>query len=197
MHLPLIDFRPYKVGNNILEKMELPEDAQKPVSEYSWKFRRNGEEIIIKNEGEYPQVEGEFVGVETRQIKEGDKPAIKDFVIEKDGEDLTREILSEPKLLMIVAYSLRSTEKEGYPAVKRLSEEALEKGYRVVGLTSSGEDMQERIKETYSLNFEFYQSDETVLKTIVRANPGILVLRNGTVFQKKHWFDASEIKLQD
>ncbi len=195
MHLPLIDFRAYKVGNNLIEEMEIPENAEKAVYEYSWKFNQNGEEVIIKNSGTYPNVEGEYLSVETALISEGFKPRIPDFSILKDGENITQEILSKDKLLLIVAYDLRGTEREGFAAIKELSEEALKQGYAVVGLTASGDDLKDEITSKFSLNFEFYQSDETVLKTIVRANPGILTLKNATVTQKKHWADASEIEL--
>lgn len=195
MHLPLIDFRAYKVGNNLLEQMKLPQDAQKAVYQYEWKFNQDGKEIIIKNTGEYPQVEGEYLSVETKLIKEGDKPKIKDFFIEKDGNNMTEEILNEEKLLMIVAYDLNKTETQGFIGIKKLSDQALEKGYSVIGLTASGDEQKRQITEKFVLNFEFYQSDETALKTIVRSNPGILVLNRGTVTQKKHWFDASDIQL--
>lgn len=195
MHLPLIDFRAYKVGNNIPEKMQLPEDAAKAEYEYKWRFNQNGEEVVIVNNGAFPQVEGEYVGVETQLLSEGDKPAITDFLIEKDGENVTMDILNRDKLLMIVAYNMRNTEREGYEAIKKLSEEAKRKGYDVVGLTASGENATERLKNKFSLNFDFYRADETLLKTIVRSNPGILTLRNGTITQKVHWFDAQNIKL--
>ncbi len=194
MHLPVFDFRPYKVGNNIPEKMKVPEEDQPEVT-YEWKFRIDGEEKIIQNKGAYPQVDGEFIGVETSQEGENLIPPIHDFVIEGEDGDITQEILSEDKVLMIIAYNIRSTELDGYKAVKRLSEEAMDKGYRVLGLTASGENLQRLIKKKFDLNFKFYQADETVLKTIVRSNPGILTLENGTITQKKHWFDASDIEL--
>lgn len=195
MHLPLIDFRAYKVGNNIPEKMRLPENPRKDVYEYKWKFIKNGEEVIIKNQGAYPQVDGEYVGVETRLVKAGDKPLIDDFLIEKNGIDVTHEVLNEEKLLLIIAYNLRSTETDGFVAIRSLSEEAMAKGYRVVGLTSSGEEQRQGLLDRFNLNFEFYQADETLLKTIVRSNPGILTLQRGTITQKVHWFDADKIKL--
>ncbi|MCB7481422.1 BT_3928 family protein [Christiangramia sediminis] len=195
MHLPVFDFRPYKVGNNIPEKMKLPEGAEKAEVVYSWKFNVNGEEKIIKNNGAYPQIDGEFIGVETSQSGENALPPIHDFVIEGEEGDITEEVLSADKVLLIVAYNLRSTEMEGYKAVKSLSENARQKGYRVIGLTASGGDLQTELKKKYQLNFDFYQTDETALKTIVRANPGFLTLENGTITQKKHWFDASDIEL--
>jgi len=195
MHLPLIDFRAYKVGNNLLEQMKLPKDAQKAVYEYEWKFKQDGKELLIKNTGGFPQVEGEYIEVETKLVKEGDKPKIKDFFIEKDGVNVTEEILNKEKLLIIIAYNLNKTETQGFIDIKKLSDRALEKGYTVIGLSSSGEEQKRQITEKFDLNFDFYQSDETVLKTIVRSNPGILTLIRGTVTQKAHWFDASDIQL--
>jgi len=195
MHLPMLDFRPYKIGNNIAEKMVVPEGAQEPVYEYQWKFNVEGEEKVITNQGAYPQVSGEFLGVETVQVEEGYVPPIHDFVIEGPEGDITTDILTTDKVLMFVMYNIRSTEVEGYEAIQDLAKEARTKNYRVIALTASGEDLQAKLQEKFDLDFDFYQADETALKTIVRANPGILVLRSGTVEQKKHWFDASDIRL--
>jgi len=195
MHLPVFDFRPYKIGNNIPEKMKLPKGAEKAEVTYSWKFEVNGKEKIIKNSGAYPQINGEFIGVETTQSGENSIPPIHDFVIEGEEGDITQEVLEAEKVLLVVAYNLQSTEKDGYEAVKSLSENALQKGYRVIALTASGKEFQAELKKEFNLNFNFYQTDETALKTIVRSNPGFLVLKKGTITQKKHWFDASDIKL--
>ena len=62
-HLPWIDFRAYKIGANIQKGMEVPEGAPKPIFEYNWKFNVNGEEVIVTTNGDYPQQEGEFIGV--------------------------------------------------------------------------------------------------------------------------------------
>ncbi|MGA8855155.1 MAG: BT_3928 family protein [Christiangramia sp.] len=195
MHLPVFDFRPYKIGNNIPEKMKLPADADKAEVTYSWKFKVDGEEKIIKNNGAYPQVDGEFIGVETSQSGENAIAPIHDFVIEGENGDITQEVLAADKVLLVVAYNLRSTERDGYEAVKSLSENALRKGYKVIGLTASGTEFQNELKEKFNLNFDFYQTDETALKTIIRSNPGFLILNQGTITQKKHWFDASDIEL--
>ncbi|WP_026914392.1 BT_3928 family protein [Christiangramia portivictoriae] len=195
MHLPVLDFRPYKIGNNITANMIVPEGAQEPVYEYQWKFNMDGEEKIITNKGAYPQVNGEFIGVETIEIEEGYVPPIHDFAIEGPEGDVTTEILTADKVLMLVIYNIRSTEMDGYPAIRDLAKEAQGKGYRVIALTASGKKLQAQLNEKFELNFDFYQVDETALKTIIRANPGILVLRSGTVEQKKHWFDAADIKL--
>lgn len=196
-HLPVIDFRPYKIGKNITEGMEIPEDAPKAIYEYKWKFNVNGKEEIIVTQGDYPTVDGEFIDVDTKLIKEGYEPPIHDFTIERDGEDLTEVFLDKENILFIIAYSLSNTEHEGYSAVKKVTDEALRKGYEVIGLSASSQERTEELIERHDLNFKFYFCDETTLKTIVRSNPGILELDRGTIKQKLHWNDARKLKLDE
>ncbi|NLN24313.1 MAG: DoxX family membrane protein [Bacteroidetes bacterium] len=194
-HLPIIDFRAYKIGTNIAEGMRVPEDAPKAVYEYKWKFNVNGKEEIITTTGEYPNVDGEFIDVETRMVKEGYIPPIHDFTIEKDGTDYTDEFLNRPNLIVVIAYSVYNTEKEGYKAIKKATDKAKDLGYDVIGLSASTGELTTQLIGDYNLNFDFYFCDETTLKTIVRSNPGILELQNGTITQKYHWNDAGKLKL--
>lgn len=195
LHLPIIDFRPYKIGANIREGMAVPENAPGPIYEYKWTFNINGKEEVITTNGEYPQIDGELINTETEMIQEGYTPPIHDFTMERDGEDYTTQFLEEENLVVIIAYSLGNTEKDGYIPIKEITDKALENGYNVIGLSASSQEMTEALVEQYKLNFKFYFCDETTLKTIVRSNPGILELDNGTIKQKLHWNDASELQL--
>jgi hypothetical protein len=195
MHLPAIDFRAYQIGHNIQEGMAVPEDAQKPILEYTWTFNVNGEEQEFITNGSYPKVDGEYVGVETKTIDEGYIPPIQDFSIESDDEDLTVQFLEEEKLIIIAMYAINKGENEGVLKLKSFSDEAIKKGYTVIGLTSSGGQDKAKIKAANNLNFNFYLCDEKVIKTIVRANPGIVVLNKGTVTNKAHWNDIEDIEL--
>lgn len=194
MHLPTVDFRAYKIGNNFQEGMSTPPDAQKPVIEYHWKFMVDGQEKIITTSGSYPDVKGDYVSVDYKTIEEGYVPPIQDFSIESADEDLTQQFLEEPKLVMVVMYDLKKGEMAGVDKLKSMSEEAQKKGFKVIGLTSSGEDAKAKFKADHHLDFDFYLCDEKVLKTIVRANPGIVVLNKGTVTQKVHWNDIDDLK---
>lgn len=195
MHLPLIDFRAYKVGNNLLEQMSTPEDAPKPVQEFTWKFMVNGKEETIVTDGSYPDVDGEYIGYENKIIDEGYIPPIQDFSIESEDEDLTDYFLNEEKLIMVVSYSLEHVNRDCMGALKKMTDEAIKKGYTVIGLSASGDETKKTIKDTYKLGFDFYLCDEKALKTIVRSNPGILKLNKGTVIQKVHYNDIDDIKL--
>lgn len=192
-HLPAKDFRPYKIGANIKEGMSIPEDAPKALYEYAWKFNIDGEEKVLVTNGDYPSVEGTFIDVETTEIQKGYEPPIHDFTIEREGEDFSSVLLEEEKLVMVIAYDLAKSNNEVFNEVKTVTDEALSKGYKVIGMSASGTDRANEFRERYDLNFEFYFTDETTLKTIVRSNPAILVVEKGTIKQKVHYNDLDKI----
>lgn len=193
MHLPVIDFRAYKVGNNIAQEMSVPEDAPQAIYDYHWRFLVDGEEEIHTTQGSYPSVNGEFLDVETRLVQRGYEPPIQDFSIEKDNQNFTDQMLQEDKLLMVVAYNLRRSEAEGWNNIQSAVKEAVSSGYRVIGLSASGNEHKQALKEDYGLNFDFYFTDETALKAMIRSNPGLIRLQQGTIMQKVHWNDAADL----
>lgn len=185
-YLPVIDFRPYAVGKNIQEGMRVPEGAPQPVYEYAWQFEENGVDTVVVTYGNYPTMHGDFVGVKTTQIQKGYEPPIHDFTMEKNGQDATDVLLEKEKLLIVVAYDLEKSDEEAFPAVAEITTQAQEKGYTIVGLTASNTATKSAVKQQYRLPFDFYFTDETTLKTVVRANPGVLILKRGTIQQKVH-----------
>ena len=195
MHLPSIDFRAYAIGKNIQEQMEIPEDAAKPVVEYTWTYNVNGEPKEFITNGSAPSVDGDYVSVETKTIDEGYIPPIQDFSIESEDEDLTTFFLEQEQLIIVTMYNIQSSEAEGVSKLKSFTDEAIKKGYMVIGLTSSGYEAKQKVKEDYKLNFDFYLCDEKVIKTMVRSNPGIMLLDKGTVLNKAHWNDIEDIEL--
>lgn len=195
MHLPVWDFRAYAIGENILEGMRVPENAPKPVQEYSWKFNINGEEKILVTNGSYPTVNGKFIGVETKILQEGYQPPVVDFSIESTEADLTTQFLQQENLIIVVSYNLENIEKAGGLKLKALQERAIKNNYTIIGLTASGAEDKQRINKAYNLNFEWYLCDEKALKTVIRANPGILQLNKGLVKQKVHWNDIEDLTL--
>jgi uncharacterized membrane protein YphA (DoxX/SURF4 family) len=149
VHLPIIDFRPYAIGNNIPEGMKA-------------------------------------AGIEL--------PLIHDFYLERnDGKNLTDEVLKEDKVMLILAYNLDKSDRMGFSKIKTVTDQALKNGYKVYLLTASLEEDFLAIKDEFDLNFEMLFCDETTLKTIIRANPGIVTLQKGTVTGKWNWIDADEV----
>lgn len=194
-HLPLIDFRAYKVGVNIEEGMSIPVDAPKPIYEYAWKFDVNGEEKIVVTQGDYPDVKGNFIGVETTEIQAGYVPPIHDFTIEQSGIDQASVILQQPKLMMVIAYDLSQSKVDGFEALGQVTERAEKEGFTVIGMSASSPDDAAAIRARYGLTFPFYFTDATTLKTIIRSNPGVVVLEKGTIIQKVHHNDLDELQL--
>ena len=124
------------------------------------------------------------------------EPPIHDFYLENmNGEELTYSLLEEEKVLLVMAYNLDKSDLEGFNKVKPIADEALKNGYTVYALTSSMEEDFQKIKADYQLNFDMLFGDETMLKTIVRANPGIVILNKGVVIEKYNWTDADKVKL--
>lgn len=123
-----------------------------------------------------------------------EEPPIHDFYLESvEGDDLTEAVLAEDKIMLIIAYNLAKSDLEGFVSVKKVSDEALKNGYTVYLLSSSMDEDYQNIKKNYNLNFDMLFGDETMLKTIIRSNPGILTLQNGTVKGKWSWIDVEKV----
>jgi len=196
-HLPAKDFRPYKIGANIQEGMTIPENAPKAIHEYTWTFTTADGEKEVVTDGSYPTVDGELLGVDTKEIQKGYEPPIHDFTIERDASDFTETLLNEPRLVMVVAYDLAKSDLSVFEKLKTVTDKAITYGYKVIGLSASNQATGDAIAGEYDLGFDFYFTDETTLKTIVRSNPAMLVLEKGTILQKKHHNDFDELVFEE
>jgi uncharacterized membrane protein YphA (DoxX/SURF4 family) len=198
-HLPIKDFRAYKVGSNILAGMQIPDDAEKSVFDMVFIYKIDGVDTEIPYDdvmaGKIPE-NAEFVDRKDKLITQGYIPPVHDFTLELDGNDYTEEILNMPKVVFFVAYDLSKASPAGLKKLEKMHQEALAKNYFVIGLTASVQDKIVEIKSQYNQTFDYYFCDTTTLKTIERANPSIVVLENGTIVQKKHYNDIDEISLQ-
>lgn len=198
-HLPIKDFRAYKVGTNIKQGMSIPEGAPKSEYEMVFVYNVNGQNTEIS----YADVmankipEGaEFVDRIDKLIKKGYVPPIHDLSIEKDGIDYLDSILEEAKVLLFISYDLNKANKTGMQKLEEIHQKAVLKGYTVIGLTASGEELVKENKEKHNLSFDYYNCDPTTLKTIERANPSIVVLERGTIVQKLHFNDSEKLILK-
>lgn len=198
-HLPIIDFRAYKVGTNIQKGMEIPEGAPKSEFEMVFIYKVNGVDTEFTEaqimSGNYPQ-DAEFVDRKDKLIKQGYVPPIHDFSMEKDGADYIEEILNEPKVALLISYDLKKSKEKGMEKLEAFNKIASKKGYMVIGMTSSSEDVINAYKKKFGLTFDYYFCDATTLKTIERANPSIVILENGTITDKKHFNDIDRVTLK-
>lgn len=195
---PVIDFLPYKVGANIPDEMKTPPGAKPDEYEltYNLKNKKTGEKKTMTN-NEYMKTEiwkdNNWViegTPERRLVKPGFTPKIRDLVIQDaQGNDYTKELMGNPFInLVVVANNLAETDDQ---AIERLNATAINLAQnfntRTVMLTSNSHQYAEAYAKQHKLAFEIFYADGVPLKTMVRANPGILLLKNGTVLGKWHY----------
>lgn len=191
---PIVDFRAYQVGVNITECLALPADAKKYIYEnlFIYKNNQSGENQEFTAETLPTDWENwTFVDRIDKLIQKGDDPKCKDFAIaDVNGSNVTEEYMTEETpIFVLVIPNIKKTNIESLNQIKDVFKAANKAGYYSIALTGSNiEDVQEVLKNA-EFNIDVFNSDETPLKTIMRSNPGILVLKKGTILGKYHHND--------
>ena len=184
--LPQFDFRPYHIGVNIAKGMEIPKGAKQPQFETTFILEKNGEkkEFTIDN---YPDSTWTFIDSKTVQTEEGYVPPIHDFSIEdtKTGNDITQEVLQDTSYtFLLVSPHLEYADDSNFGTIDEIYEYANEHGYKFLCLTASDSKAIKHWQDITGAEYPFYTTDETTLKTIIRSNPGLLLLKHGTIIGK-------------
>ncbi len=194
-HLPVFDFRPYKIGVNIPGAMSIPEGAPQPQYENIFYYKNKNTGNIEKfTEENYPwedTVTWEFNNLESLLVDKGYEPPIHDFTIETpEGENIIDFfIYDEEYVFMLIAYDLKKSSIKAQPDINKLAEWAMEQGYSFICLTSSLPDDSQKFAREHNTPYEFFNCDEITLKTMIRSNPGLMVIKNGTIVAKYHYND--------
>lgn len=205
-YLPFIDFLPYKVGNNLPALMVLPEGKQADVFEqlYTMKNKKTGatkqvNDKVYMADKLWEDESWEIIGEpESRLIQKGYDIPIPDLLItDADGADHTQEIISNPYYnMIIVAKDLSSANID---ALQKINQTAMQltkdyNGLRIVLLTASASKDAQYLSDKMQLIAEIYYADLIPLKSMVRANPGVLLLKGGNVMGKWHYNNFPEAK---
>ncbi len=141
-----------------------------------------------------PYAIGKNIKEGMKYLENGEIPLVHDFSLENEDSDLTEELLSKEKVMLIIVYDLDKADEKGFENIKKTTEKAIANGYTVYGVSSSYIDDLVMTQNKYNLPFSFLFCDGTTLKTIIRANPGIITLNKGTVTGKWNWVDSEDIK---
>ena len=184
--LPIFDFRPYHVGMNIKQGMEIPEGAEQPEFESTFLLRKNGEtrEFTLDN---YPDSTWEYVDTRTVQTKKGYEPPIHDFALTScdTGEDITEQVLTKKGYtFLLVSPRLAVADDSNFGDIDQIYEYAEENGIDFYCVTASANDEIERWRDLTGAEYQFCNADETTLKTMIRSNPGLILLKDGTIIGK-------------
>ena len=185
-YLPLFDFRPYRIGTNIPRGMEIPKDAEQPLFETTFIMEKGGQrkEFTLND---YPDSTWKFIDSKTVQVKEGYIPPIHDFSIadRKTGKDLTDSVLRHKGYtFLLIAPYLERADDSNFGDIDQLYEYAQTYNIPFYCLTASTAKAIQRWRNITGAEYPFCITDETTLKTIVRSNPGLLLLKDGTIINK-------------
>ncbi len=204
--LPVIDFRPYKVGTNIPESMAFPENAPQDVYETIFWYAKDGvtKEFTMEN---YPWQDStwKFVDSKSVLIKKGYEPPIHNLTMISvedaeitgipQGDDILPAVLQDINYnLWIVVYDLEKASLNGLKKANEIAKVFKNKGYNVYCLTGSNLETINTFKSEINPVFYFFNTDKITLKTIVRSNPGFVLVKNGYIENNwhYHWVPSPE-----
>jgi uncharacterized membrane protein YphA (DoxX/SURF4 family) len=190
-HLPPVDFRPYKIGNNLLKEMEIPENA--PVDSFDVKliYAKDGVEKEFTMQ-DYPKGDSTwtFVDQKTVLVKEGYKPPIHDFSITTEDGEITDLVLENPGYtFLLISPDLTKANVKRSDELNQIYDYAEQNGYGFIMLTASVEDDMEAYRAATGAKYPIATTDKTTLKTIIRANPGLMLIKDAIVLNKWHTSD--------
>lgn len=189
-HLPWVDCLPYKVGNNILQKMEMPAGATLDSMQIVFEYQKEGKTIEFDQE-HFPENFDDsyiFISRKDQLVKKGNglKPAIIDFSLKTlDGEDTTQNVLAtKGKYILVLAKDSEGMEV-WEPEVKNILSTISQKGIPVMMVSAEGSKIKAAFPDYIVLN-----CDATVLKTAARVKPTFMFMNGATIEQKRSYKDV-------
>lgn len=191
-HLPFIDFRAYKIGNNIPEQMILPPGARRDSVVMTFIYKTKGQTVeLTVNELSRVDSTYQFVDRIDKVVRQGDRPKITDYAVtDRDDANVTQQTFQGAKLIIVI-YNVHQASVKNINRIRDLIK-ALDGKLDILALTASPEADFESFRHEYQLPVPYYFADATVLKTIVRSNPGLTLWVNGTVKGMWHHNDTPE-----
>jgi len=190
-YLPILDFRPYSTGTYLPDNMRIPEGMPHDEYETVLIYQKDSvaKEFTLAN---YPWQDSTWKWKETKTIlkKKGYQPLIHDFnLTDSLGNEFTKEMLSDTSFtILLIAYDLNKTEELGLIKAVPLANLAKKNSnIKFAAMTSSAQEQSDALVKKLKLNYRFGTADGTMLKTIIRANPGFVLMHKGTVLGMWSW----------
>lgn len=194
-HLPLLDFRPYKVGANINAGISIPEGAPAPEYETIFTLEKEGEQRRFSME-EYPYDDTTwvFVDSETKVIKEGYQPPLHDFsILDENQNDVTSELINHRgALFLLISPKVEKIDPKVVLSLSELASACEIENTPFYVVTSSTAAAIQKFTVEHKTFFNYLYADDVTLKTIIRSNPGLVLLYDGTIVGKWHYRDLPD-----
>jgi len=192
-YMPFIDFRPYAVGKDIQSEMIIPPGALKDstVMTFVYKNNKTGEKVEfsmsdLSHLDSVKAAQYTFVTRKDKKIREGYKPPIHDFSIQGKDSDVTKSFLAEKGYrLMIVQYDIEKSNTRAQPELNKLVRHLIQDSkVKIWPLSGSSSAMNDNYIKKNHVPYTFYSADVTMLKTIVRSNPGLVLFHDNVVVRQ-------------
>ncbi len=186
MFLPVIDFLPYKKGNDIKALSTLPIDAPKDSITMVFVYEKNGQQFEFTPASIPDDTNYHFVRRDDKIIREGAKAPIHDFKVSDEyGSDFTDSLFSSDGYkLILVQTKIEETRSAIGTQIESLAKECVDNHIEFWALTASNLEVAKVYKNQYHLPFTYYNMDATPLKSMARSNPALILLKKSTVIKK-------------
>ena len=188
-HLPIMDFRPYKIGVNIPQQMSIPDDA--PMDEYDFIYKHEDGKMVAFSPENAPVGDSSWSFVERKLTKQGYIPPITSFeLVNENGNNITDILLEDEKgVFLLISPFFEKASDKNIDEINNVYDYAVEQNMRFYGVTSSTKDAINTWIDNTGAEYPFLTADDVTLKTIIRANPGLVLLKSGTVLMKWNHHD--------
>lgn len=189
-YLPISDGLAYAIGENIPKNMQAREELK-----FSYRYLIQGKEVELT---EMPSdTTAKFISMEATNEKAA-RPLITDYKIwvDNDTTDYTKESFQGNKLMVIMP-NVHHAKVDALKAIGILAKELASKGISTWLLSAAPSEEINELRHEYQLSFPALSADTKVLKTMIRSNPGLWLISNGTVKGKWSAYklpDANEIQ---
>lgn len=180
--LPVFDFRPYKVGTNLREAVTATQQQFDVVIIYE----KDGKTLELTAEDDDPDSTWTYVETRRIPIAETDLATADFYVTNTDDEDITEDILlDEGFTFLLIIPDLTNADEGCVDKVNEIYEYAQDMGFSFYCLTASAAPQSQTYwSEHTGAEYGYCIAEERLLKTVVRGNPGLVLLKNGVIIKK-------------
>lgn len=189
-HLPVVDFRPFKIGSNLPEQMVGIPDSVK--FSYVLKHKTSGETKEFEQFPENYQEQWDYLEAKQIILKKGVEAPIHDFFVSnyETGEDITDSLLHNPNYsFWVIVYDVKKASHKADEEINALVQACEKNAIQIIGISASIDTEVNEYRHEVQAMFPFYWCDATPLKTMIRSNPGLMLLKNGVVINMWHYND--------
>lgn len=193
VYLPVIDFRPYHIGADVRRGIEIPEE-ERPQFENKIVYERDGEILELGLDEDDPDSTWTYVETKRVMIKEGGKALMSNFyIIDQSKEDITQAIVEdEGYSFLLIAPQIENATQGFIGDINEIYDYATENGYGFYCVTSSDTTAQKSWIDHTGAEYSIYNGDERILKTVVRSNPGLVLLKDGKIIKKRSTYNLPD-----